>query len=56
MSAVKPPVPVQENPVTVAIDNTTVLLVVCVNEILLEPKLIALVTAPVELNIPVLKL
>ena len=50
---VNPPVPVRVNPVAVAISNTVVAAVVCVNAILPVPNDIALVTAPDELNMPV---
>ena len=55
-AAVNPPVPVYENPVAIAIDNTVVAAVVCANTILLEPNIIARVLVLVELNIPVVKL
>ena len=52
-SEVNPPVPVYENPVTFAIDNTVLDAPECANTILLDPNVITLVLVLVELNIPV---
>ena len=54
ITVVNPPVPVHVKLVTVAIANT-VRVAVPISEIVPEPKLIDLVTAPLELNIPVVK-
>ena len=55
MFLVKPPVPVHVKFVAVAIDNTVVAVVVLVNAMLPEPKVMARVDDPEELKIPVLK-
>ena len=54
-ATVKPPVPVQVNPVAVDILNTTVAAVVCDNTILPAPKAIARVLLWAELNVPVVR-
>lgn len=51
----KPPVPVQVNAVTVAIDNTVVAAVVWANTMLLEPNVTVLAVLPDELNMPVVR-
>jgi hypothetical protein len=53
MAVVNPPVPVQVNPVMVAIDSTTVAAVVCARTIFAEPKIIERVFELLELNAPV---
>ena len=52
-SAVKPPAPVQVNPVAVATFSTVVAAVVCTNAMLPEPNATLRVVEPLELNIPV---
>lgn len=53
MAVVNPPVPVQVNPVMVAIDSTAVAAVVCASTIFAEPKIIERVFELLELNAPV---
>ena len=52
-SAVKPPVPVQENAYASDIDNTVVAAVVCTNAILPDPNATERVLPLLELNMPV---
>jgi hypothetical protein len=52
---VKPPVPVQVNPVAVANDSTVCAAVGCTNTMLLAPNAIDLVAVPEDANIPVVR-